>query len=90
MVPKNPIPPRAQPRPADPPVPPPEPGELLTPEQAGKVLHLSARTLEGFRHTGLGPAFAKLGAGRSARVRYRREDLDAWVADRIRKSTTEG
>jgi hypothetical protein len=71
-------------------VPPPEPGELLTPEQAGKVLHLSARTLEGFRRSGEGPVFAKLGTGRSARVRYRREDLDAWVADRIRKSTTEG
>lgn len=83
---KNPIPLRAQPRPADPPEP---PGELLTPEQAAKFLHLSPRTLEGFRRGTEGPKFAKLGPGRSARIRYRRCDLEAWVASRLRQSTEE-
>lgn len=66
------------------------PGEFLTPEQAGKVLHLSPRTLEGMRHRGGGPPFAKLGKGQSARILYRRTDLEAWVASQIRLSTTEG
>lgn len=61
--------------------------DYLTPEGAGKVVHLSPRTLEGMRHRGDGPPFAKLGAGQSARILYRRADLDAWVASRIRQST---
>lgn len=72
------------------PLPVPEPSELLTPQLAAKVLHLSPRTLEGMRYRGDGPAFAKLGDGRSARILYRRVDLDAWVASRLRKSTGEG
>lgn len=78
--------PTSQPRPA----PVSEPSELLTPQQAAKVLHLSPRTLEGMRYRGDGPGYAKLGDGRSARILYRRVDLDAWVASRLRQSTTEG
>ena len=78
--------PSPRPRPGAPSEP---PGEFLTPPQAGKVLHLSPRTLEGMRHRGDGPPFAKLGEGQSARILYRRADLDAWVASRLRKSTGE-
>lgn len=63
------------------------PGDYLTPGQAAKVVHLSARTLEGMRYRGDGPPFAKLGTGRSARILYRRADLDAWVASQVRQST---
>lgn len=66
------------------------PGDFLTPEQAAKVLHLSARTLEGMRYRGDGPPFAKLGKGRSARILYRHADLVGWVASQVRQSTTEG
>lgn len=66
----------------------PPPSDLLTPQQAAKYLHLSPRTLETMRTRGGGPPFAKYGDGRSARVVYRRCDLDAWIASRVRQSTT--
>lgn len=61
---------------------------ILTPKQAAKYLHLSHRTLETMRTRGGGPPFVKYGDGRSARVVYRRCDLDAWLASRVRPSTT--
>lgn len=64
-----------------------DPAELLTPHEAANVLCLSVRTLEGMRSSGDGPPYAKLGRGRSGRIVYRRGDLDAWVASRIRTST---
>lgn len=66
------------------------PAELLTPKQAATLLHLSPRTLEGFRRRGDGPKFSKLGDGRSARILYPRAEIDAWIASRLRASTTEG
>ncbi|MCX4244272.1 helix-turn-helix domain-containing protein [Paraliomyxa miuraensis] len=69
----------------------PEPSsDVLTPKQAAKYLYLSHRTLETMRTRGGGPPFAKLGDGRSSRVLYRKGDLDAWIASRVRQSTTEG
>lgn len=65
-------------------------GDYLTPGQAATVVHLSTRTLEGLRYRGDGPPFAKLGKGRSARILYRRTDLDAWIASQLRQSTTTG
>ena len=67
----------------------PEPSsDVLTPRQAAKYLHLSHRTLETMRTRGGGPPYAKYGEGRSARVVYRRSDLEAWIASRVRVSTT--
>jgi hypothetical protein len=68
--------------------PPEPPSDVLTPKQAATYLHLSARTLETMRTRGGGPPFAKYGEGRSARVVYRRSDLEAWIASRVRHSTT--
>jgi hypothetical protein len=62
--------------------------DVLKPKDAAKVLHLSPRTLETMRTRGGGPPFVKYGDGRSARVVYRRCDLDAWLASRVRPSTT--
>ncbi len=59
---------------------------LLTQREAASQLRLSERTLERLRLTGDGPRYAK--AGR--RVVYRAEDLEAWIADRLRLSTSEG
>jgi excisionase family DNA binding protein len=53
--------------------------------EAASYLNLSLRTLEDWRRTGTGPAYAKLGA----RVVYRLSDLDAWVAARVVASTSE-
>src|SRR5690606_929976 len=65
-------------------------GDVLTPRQAASYLRLSHRTLETMRTRGGGPPFAKYGDGRSSRVVYRRSDLAAWIASRLRQSTTEG
>jgi predicted DNA-binding transcriptional regulator AlpA len=45
----------------------------------------SASTFEKLRLTGGGPAFIKLGR----RVVYRIEDLDAWLAENRRRSTSD-
>jgi predicted DNA-binding transcriptional regulator AlpA len=58
---------------------------LLTQREAASVLRLSERTLERSRVTGDGPPFVK--AGR--RVLYRPADIDAWIASRVRTSTSE-
>jgi len=63
------------------------PPSVLSPRQAAKYLILSHRTLETMRTRGDGPAFVKYGEGRSARVVYRRSDLDAWLESRVRQST---
>lgn len=48
-------------------------------------LNVSPNTLSRWRWTGDGPAFLKMGRS----VRYARSDLDAWVAERKRHSTSE-
>jgi predicted DNA-binding transcriptional regulator AlpA len=50
--------------------------ELLTTPAAAALLGLSPRTLEGWRRTGEGPAFVRLGR---RRVAYRRSALDSWL-----------
>jgi len=64
------------------------PERLLTTSEAAALLGLSIKTLERHRTSGAGPHYIKLGAGRSGRVRYRRADLDAWVAEHRRASTS--
>jgi DNA-binding transcriptional MerR regulator len=49
--------------------------ELLTEIQAADLLRLSVRTLQAWRTRGFGPAFVR--AGRA--VRYRHQDLIAWI-----------
>jgi hypothetical protein len=58
---------------------------LLSQREAALRLGLSPRTLERNRTSGDGPAFVK--AGR--RVLYRPADLDAWIAARVRTSTSD-
>ena len=59
-------------------------GALPTPEAAAST-GMSPKTLETMRCRGGGPPFVKLGR----RVVYRREDLDVWLAVRVRKSTSD-
>ncbi|MGY4227600.1 putative DNA-binding transcriptional regulator AlpA [Bradyrhizobium sp. USDA 4503] len=58
---------------------------LLTQREAAMALRLSERTLERWRVSGDGPPFAKLGR----RIGYRPADLEAWIAARLRHSTSE-
>jgi hypothetical protein len=59
---------------------------LLTQREAASVLRLSPRTLERMRVQGIGPRFVPV-ANRS--IRYRQQDLDAYIASRVVASTSE-
>lgn len=50
--------------------------KLMTATEAGDLLSMTTGALAQLRYLGTGPQFIKLG-GRS--VRYRREDIDAWI-----------
>lgn len=50
--------------------------KLMTAGEVGDLLAMTKGALAQLRYMGTGPQFIKLG-GRS--VRYRREDVDAWI-----------
>jgi len=52
----------------------------------GQHSPLARKSLENWRSSGRGPRFHKIGG----LVRYARSDLDAWLAERVRGSTSEG
>jgi predicted DNA-binding transcriptional regulator AlpA len=58
---------------------------LRTPA-AAEYVGLSDSTLEKFRLTGEGPQFVRIGV---RAVGYRIEDLDAWLSERVRRSTSD-
>ena len=55
--------------------------ELLTRDEAAALLKLEPHTLACMRSEGRGPAVVKLSACRSGAVRYRRSDIEQWLAD---------
>jgi Helix-turn-helix domain len=59
--------------------------ELLTEREAAKVLHLSTKSLQGWRYRGGGPRFVKLGRS----VRYAMSDLESFVLAALRTSTSD-
>ena len=61
------------------------PQRLLTTAEAAEFVRLSKPHLEKCRVYGGGPQFVRLGRS----VRYRIEDLQAWVASGLRRSTSE-
>ena len=63
------------------------PDALLNQRQAASLIGVSERTLECWRCRGGGPSFVKI--SRRA-VRYRRQDIDQWVRERVQHSTSEG
>jgi hypothetical protein len=60
---------------------------LLTPDQAGDLLGVTARVMERWRGCGDGPKFARLSR---KTIRYRVEDIEAFVAANLRVSTAPG
>ena len=58
---------------------------LFTTVEAARYLRLAPSTLKRYRVTGEGPVYSR----RGGRVRYRREHLDAWVAEGERVSTVD-
>ena len=57
----------------------------LTTTEAANYLNVKPATLEQWRWNGRGPQFCKIGRS----CRYRIADLDAFLAERVYKSTTE-
>ncbi|WP_327156365.1 DNA-binding protein [Streptomyces tubercidicus] len=60
--------------------PPQSPDALLTPAQVSAWTQLDEQTLANARWRRTGPTYIKLGTGRSAPVRYRRLDVEKWLA----------
>lgn len=54
-------------------------------KRASEIIGVSVPSLQKMRVAGTGPAYAKLGN----RVRYRVADLEAYVAERVIRSTSE-
>lgn len=51
----------------------------LTPEEAAEYLSIGNSTMKKWRLAGEGPRYAKFGKS----VRYRVEDLDAWIEENL-------
>jgi predicted DNA-binding transcriptional regulator AlpA len=61
------------------------PPALLTTAQAAAALGFHASYLAKARLSGAGPKYLKIG---SRSVRYRRSDIDDWLSDKARVSTS--
>ncbi len=59
---------------------------LLNTRQAAEMLNISPQTLMYLRVQGNGPLYVRLGR---RMIRYRDEDLLAWIAASARKSTSD-
>lgn len=64
----------------------PKPDDALTDKEAARITGLSYRTLQKLRWKGGGPPFVHYS---SRAVRYRRGDVEQWVAERVRQSTSD-
>jgi excisionase family DNA binding protein len=60
--------------------------KYLKPPEAAAYLNVSTSTLAKLRVYGGGPKFTKISR---AAIRYRRSDLDAYMAERLIRSTSE-
>lgn len=64
-------------------------GDLLDEGEVAKVLGVTLGALQRWRCRGGGPRFLKLNPGRNGRVRYRKEDLMAFIEGCLRASTSD-
>ena len=60
--------------------------DVMNTKEAAGYVRLGKPTLERFRISGDGLVYVKLGSA----VRYRKADLDAWLASRVTRSTSGG
>jgi hypothetical protein len=59
--------------------------QLINEREAANLLRLSVKCLQGWRVRGGGPLFVKVGRA----VRYRPEDLEAFIQEAVRRSTSD-
>lgn len=62
---------------------------LLKESEVAHLTGMSIHWLRRKRWSGGGIPYIKLGVGERGAVRYRPEDVDAYVVDRVRKSTSD-
>lgn len=55
---------------------------LMRPAEVAAWLQIELRTLERYRASGDGPRCHKLAPGPTSPVRYRRADVERWLAER--------
>ncbi len=60
--------------------------QLLRQKEVAKILNLSPRTLEAWRHRGGGPRYLLL---TPRCVRYKKSDLNQFMEERVRTSTSD-
>jgi hypothetical protein len=54
--------------------------EFLTPAETASLLKVTPQTLANWRYKKTGPHFTKLSPGRGGRIRYRRREIEQWLA----------
>lgn len=64
----------------------PDRNQLFRQEEAAALLCVTARCLENWRYRGKGPKYVRIS---KTCIRYRKLDLDLFIEDRIRQSTSE-
>lgn len=57
--------------------------EIMTAQRCATYTGFSAKSLDQWRNSGDGPKFVKV----SNRVRYRKTDIDAWIAAKTKANT---
>lgn len=62
---------------------------LLSAVEAAEALGVSVDTLARWRIAGTGPAYVKLGRAKQATIRYRRVDLERFIGEGLRQSTSD-
>ncbi len=60
--------------------------DVLPQAQASKYLGIAENTLRGWRREGIGPTYFRAG---EKLIRYRRVDLDQWIAARLTEPTAQ-
>lgn len=55
--------------------------DLLTPAETAELLRVEKTTLEQWRGQRRGPKYIKLGGGSRSPVRYKREDVEAYLRE---------
>jgi len=59
---------------------------LFTESQTAQYLNFTPRCLQAWRQRGGGPKYVRIS---SRAIRYRKIDLDDWIEERLRSSTSE-
>ncbi len=62
------------------------PDSLLTESQTAQYLNFTPRCLQAWRQRGGGPKYVRIS---SRAIRYRKIDLDNWIEERLKTSTSE-